>query len=43
MKGAIAEAELAGIENRADVLAVTQITVPGLDEARCLVALRPRT
>ena len=41
MKGAIPEEELAGIENRAEVLAVTKIAVPGLDEARCLITLRP--
>lgn len=41
MKGAIPEAELAEIDNRVDIVAVTQITVPGLDEARCLITLRP--
>lgn len=42
MKGATPTEEMAGIEDRAQVLSVTNLEVPGLNEARCLVALRHR-
>jgi 16S rRNA (guanine527-N7)-methyltransferase len=42
MKGRLAEEELTAAGLRADILAVTALAVPGLDEERCAVALRPR-
>ena len=41
MKGRLAEEELEAVASRARVLAVTPLKVPGLDEERCVVTLRP--
>jgi 16S rRNA (guanine527-N7)-methyltransferase len=41
MKGAVPEAEMDALGDSASVIAVTPLSVPGLDEARCLVTLRP--
>jgi 16S rRNA (guanine527-N7)-methyltransferase len=41
MKGALDDAELAAVAGRATVCEVIPLTVPDLDEARCLVVLRP--
>jgi 16S rRNA (guanine527-N7)-methyltransferase len=43
MKGMLPEAELAAVESIAELDSVTTLSVPGLDEARCLVVLRPQT
>ena len=41
MKARLADAELAAARQLAEIIAVTPLTVPGLDEERCAVALRP--
>lgn len=41
MKGQVPQEELAAVASRATVEAVTELEVPGLNEARCLVTLRP--
>lgn len=42
MKGVLPEAELAAVESIAVLDSVTTLSVPGLEEARCLVVLRPQ-
>lgn len=42
MKGAPGDDELQSVQRYAELISVTPIAVPQLDEERCLVALRPR-